>query len=472
MNGDQQQSKEVLLLKGKLNALSAILRLGHEAFEKNDLTNWAGHVVNNSVLALPYSRSALVDMRGIQPKIIAVSGQPDVKHNSEYCQELLALASPFAKISKVTAVDRETLSALNPEPEALTALDYLMKTSEATYIVPIAEPGMKENEENGNFLWIIEFNQKEQAAVASAVLSLLRQHYNESLYYILNRRRTPMVKRWIDRRTWMRPSRILVMLLVLFAIASVAVWIRQTVSSEFEIIPEKEIISYSLLDGVIATCHFKSGDIVKTGDVILEFNTEERVFNLNSAKNEYNRISAQFDLIQMQSFQDATKRGQVKLLELQKNKAAIDIQRNQWYLDRSIVRAEADGILDIGDANKLEGKAVRAGEKLFEILETKSLIAQISLDERNASVLGPNCKVGLYLHTRPGTPLGGTISAVSPKPILTEKNVYCYMIRVSLPDSNKQNLICGMRGVARVSGSRVSLGYYLFRHLVLWYRQL
>jgi multidrug efflux pump subunit AcrA (membrane-fusion protein) len=348
----------------------------------------------------------------------------------------------------------------------------MMKTSEATYLVPIAEPGVKADEENGNFIWVIEFSQKEQAAVASAVLSLLRQHYNESLYFILNRRRTPMVKRWIDRRTWMRPSRILVMLLVLFAISTVAVRMRQTVSSEFEIIPEKEIISYSLFDGVIATCHFKSGDIVKAGDIILEFNTEERIFNLNSARNEYNRISAQFDLIQMQSFQETAKRGQVKLLELQKNKAAIDIQRNQWYLDRSIVRAEADGILDIGDANKLEGKAVRAGEKLFELLETKSLIAQISLDERNASVLGSDCRVALYLHTRPGTPLGGTVSAVSPKPVLTEKNIYCYMIRVSLPGGKNQNLICGMRGIARVSGSKVSFGYYLFRHMVLWYRQL
>ena len=472
MNNDQQQAKEVLLLKGKLNALSAILRLGHEAFEKNDLTGWAGHVVNNSVLALQYSRSALVDMRGLQPKIVAVSGQPDVKHNSEYCQELISLVRPFAKISKVTLVDKETLSSANPDPDTVAALDYMMKTSEATYLVPIAEPGTKDEEENGNFLWVMEFSQKEQAAVASAVLSLLRQHYNESLYYILNRRRTPMVKQWMDRRTWTRPSRILVILLIVFAIASVAVRMRQTVSSEFEIIPEKEIIAYSLFDGVIATCHFKSGDTVKNGDIILEFNTEERIFNLNSARNEYNRISAQFDLIQMQSFQEAAKRGQVKLLELQKNKAIIEIRRNQWYLDRSIVRAEADGILDIGDANKLEGKAVRAGEKLFEILETKSLIAQISLDERNASVLGPDCRVALYLHTRPGTPLGGTVSAVSPKPVLTEKNVYCYLIRVSFPDSKKQNLICGMRGIARVSGSKVSLGYYLFRHLILWYRQL
>jgi len=211
---------------------------------------------------------------------------------------------------------------------------------------------------------------------------------------------------------------------------------------------------------------------VKTGNVILDFDTDERVFNLNNARNEFNKTSAQYDLIQRQSFQEVAKRGQVKLLELQKEKSSIDIKRNQWYIDRSKVSAESDGILDIGDADKLEGKAVRPGERLFEILETKSLVAQISLDERNASVLGSDCTVALYLHARPESTLKGEIISVSPKPILTETKKYCYLIRVRLTGDKQQNLICGMRGIARVSGKKVSFGYYLFRHMVLWYRQL
>ncbi len=472
MNGTaDQQQKEALLLKGKLNALSAIIRLGHEAFEKQDLIQWAGHVVNNSVLAIQYSRSAIIDLRGLQPKIISVSGQADVNSNSEYCLELISLARPFSKIAKITSIDQEALSAAGAGPEAVASLAYMLKTCEAIYAVPLTVPGSK-SEEYGNLLWIIDFAQKEQASVAPAILSLLKEHYGESLFFIMNKHRTPMVKRFMDRREWFRPSRILLIFFILFLISSVAVRLRQTVSADFEIAPEKEIIAYSPFEGRIATCHFKSGEIVKAGDVVLDFDTEERVFNLNSARNEFNKTSAQFDLIQRQSFQDVTKRGQVKLLELQKEKSAIDIKRNQWYLDRSAVRAETDGVLDIGEADKLEGKAVRPGEKLFEVLETKSLIALISLDERNASVIGPDCKVALYLHARPESTLNGTVISISPKPILTETKKYCYMIRVKLDDKNQQNLICGMRGIARVSGKRVSLGYYLFRHMVLWYRQL
>jgi hypothetical protein len=472
MSNGEQQSREILFLKGKLNALSAIIRVGHEAFAKNDLLHWAAHVVNNSIIAIPYSRSALVDMRGI-PRIIAVSGQPEVKRDSEYCQELPALVAPFSKISKITPLDSETLASCKAGKDAFEALEYLMKTSIGVYLVPISECGLRDAE-SCSLIWVVEFAQKEQAAVAPAILSLLREHYCESLQYILNRRNLPIMRRLMERRAWFRPSRILIVLLILFCVSAVVIRMRLTVSADFELIPEKEIIAYSPFDGVLSKCHYKSGDHVKKGDIVLHFDTEERSFNLNNARNEYNRSSETFELICRQSFRDADKRGQVKLLELQRDKSAIEVARYKWYLERSAVRAEGSGILDIGgDISQLEGKAVRPGEKLFEILDTENLIAEVSLDERNASVLVPGFLVTLYLHARPGTSIRGEILTVTPKPVLTERGTYCYLIRVGLKDGgNAGDLICGMRGVARVSGPRVSLGYYLFRHIILWYRKL
>jgi hypothetical protein len=159
------------------------------------------------------------------------------------------------------------------------------------------------------------------------------------------------------------------------------------------------------------------------------------------------------------------------MLELQKEKAEITIKRNNWFMEKSVIRAKQSGVLDIGDKDKLEGKAVRAGEKLFEILSTEGLIALVYLNEQTASVLGKDCKVTLYLHTMPEMPLIGQIESISPKPVITEKKTYCYLIRIKL-DTTKANLICGMRGVARISGPRVSFGYYLFRNIVLWWRRL
>ncbi|MFA7231599.1 MAG: efflux RND transporter periplasmic adaptor subunit [Victivallaceae bacterium] len=461
-------AKEVMNLKGKVNALSALLRLGHEAFDKQNFQQWSSHVVNNSVLAVHYSRSTLVDMRSGSPKIIAITGQPSVNSNSEFSNYIVSLTRPLTGINKITPLDKALLEQKNVKSDCFEALEYVERTSERIILVPLIPAGGSEDD---CLLWIVEFEDKTNAAVAPALLALLSQHYNESLFYILYDRKKRSISNVINRKKMLSPSRVLVALALLFLIAMVVIPVRQNVAAEFEIIPNKENFSYAPFEGIVEKCYFKSGDFVKKDEIILKYDTEERQFNLASTRNAFNKISAQLDMVKQQSFKDISKRGQVRLLELQKEKAAIDIERDEWYLRRSLVKSETSGVLDIGDADKLEGKAVRPGEKLFEVLATDNLIALISVDERNASVLNKNCQATLYLHTRPEMPLTGDIISISPKPVLTERKLYCYLIRLKL-DSRQKELICGMRGIARISGAKVSLGYYLFRNLVLWWRKV
>jgi hypothetical protein len=61
--------------------------------------------------------------------------------------------------------------------------------------------------------------------------------------------------------------------------------------------------------------------------------------------------------------------------------------------------------------------------------------------------------------------------SVSPKPVLTEKKVFCYLIRLKMLNY-PAGIICGQRGIARISGPRIRLGYYLFRNIVLWWRRV
>ena len=91
-------SSELQVLRGKLNALSAVIRLGHEAYDKEELADWAGHVVNNSVLLLPYYRSALIDLRGGALRLTAVTGQAAVNANTEYARDVLALTRKFRRL--------------------------------------------------------------------------------------------------------------------------------------------------------------------------------------------------------------------------------------------------------------------------------------------------------------------------------------------------------------------------------------
>ncbi len=468
MPEEKDSQKELLKARGKLNALSAVLRLGHESFEKKGLLQWATHVVNNSVLAVPFSRSALLDFRGLSAKILAISNQPEINHNSEYAINLMYLGRSLKNLSRAVVIDQEFLKNQEAEQRSFDALDYFLSTSKALMAMPIIPPDANEE----LLVWVVEFENKRSAAAASALLPLLCRHYSESLQYALSNRKKTVFNSLVNKRSFFKPSRIILGLLFIFVICLFTVKVRENIASEAEIIPEVEHIYYAPFDGIIDNCFDnKSGMFVEKGKLVLKYDNEELAFKLLSTQNEYNKIKAKLDLIQNESFNDISKRGQVKLLTLQKERAAIDIARSRWQLKRSEMKAEISGNLDIGDADKLAGCAVRAGEKLFEIVSTKNLIALVYLNESNASVLSKDSIVTLYLHNSPETAIKCEVKRISPKPVLTEKRVFCYLIRLKMLNY-PADIICGQRGIARISGPRIRLGYYLFRNIVLWWRRV
>ncbi len=477
-NAKADPGRELAAAKGKINALSAVLRLGHEAFQKTTLAEWSAQVVNNSVLLLPYNRSELIDLRGSKPKLLAVSGLSEVKNDTEFAQSWRELARYFAKQEKPVILTEALLDSQDAPAAVREAFVSVGEQAAAIVLVPLRLPQALPG--SNLMLWAVELGEVETANAAVALLSLLSEHYNESLHYLLTAHRHTALASALDRKRWFRPSRLFFLALFVFIIACFVVRVPLQVSSEFEIVPAKDAVVYSPFDGIIGNCNFRSGDTVKAGDVVLQFNTEERNFNLIAARSEYDRTGALLDLTQRQAFTDPAKRSQVRLLDLQRRRTGVELDRNRWFIERSTLRATADGTLEIGDATKLEGKAVRAGERLFEVLRTDQLDALIALDERNASVLtgdgsaevgGMPVEITLYLHARPEVPITAKIVSVSPRPILTERKLYCYMIRVEPANTEKLELRDGMRGIAKISGETVSLGYYLFRNLILRYRQ-
>lgn len=99
------------------------------------------------------------------------------------------------------------------------------------------------------------------------------------------------------------------------------------------------------------------------------------------------------------------------------------------------------------------------------------MIAEIPVNERDASILRQAPRLTLFLHTAPENAIPAEIEEISRYPELTEQKTYCYKVRARLP-KQMDDLRYGMRGVARLSGGDVSLGYRLFKSMVLYFRGL
>ncbi len=463
-------SREQRNLKGKVNALSGILRLGHESFEKTNLEQLASHIVNNSRLVAGYDRATLVDMRGKWPRLTAVAGQAEVNNNSEFTQNLTNLLQPFKDLKDVTTVSNEILDELSAKKGSYEAFTYFESYSDTIVLIPLRSK--TDRKDNGLFIWVVEFFERYDKNVAG-LLPLLAQHYNESLWYILKPERRALSALISGSKEKFSKPKLLLAIAIIVPLLLLSIPIKQNIAADFEIIPKRENFYYAPYDGVIAQSNLPRGSKVKPGDPIIVYDTEELLFRLADAQKSYDEISAELETVQRQSFNDIRLRGKVLLLELKKDKAEIQVRKNRWLLSQSIVKSDHEGILDIGERNELNGRAVRSGEKLFEVLSTSDLMAEVMLKEGNASVLNDQkqLSITLYLHNRPEMPINGKIVSISPKPILMENKSYCYLIKFELAEK-QPGIICGMRGIARVSGGKVTLAYYLFRNVVLWWRKV
>ena len=455
------------LEKQKANALSSVLRLGHEAFQKKNLDAVNTHILNNSKLVLNYDRACLIDMHSDSPRITAIMGQSQVNNNSEYCINIKLLLKAFPKLDKIILITKEILDENKASSTALKAFENLSEFSKNIIIVPMTPPEAEESTDE-LYIWVVEYAEfaKKQEL---HLLSLLSHHYREAIWYNTKRNETKF-KAIIRKRKVFAFRNIFAAIFILFFI-SLFFRIHQNVASSFELVPTQESVRYAPYSGVISEALYKNGVEVKKGDLIIKYDTKELSYQLSSAVNAAEEIQAELNLAKQRSFSDEEELDKVKLLELKHNKFLIDIDRLNWYLSRSDLVAEDTGTLIVDDNEKWSGKSVTAGEKLYEIVNDKNIIAKVMLDESDAAVLGENTKINLFLFSQPEKPVHGEIFSVSPKPLLNETGQFCYNIKMKL-NKIQPSYIFGMRGIARVQGNKVSFGYYLFKSMVLWWRRV
>lgn len=245
----------------------------------------------------------------------------------------------------------------------------------------------------------------------------------------------------------------------------------ESTNAEFTLKAPEITSGYAWFEGPVARCYLQDGSLVKKGDLIAEYDTNQLNYRLTAAESQVNEIKAELELEGRTAFTERERLGTVKLLEPKLQSALVNVREAQWYLGKSRFLSPADGILVLKDgrAELLTGKVVHAGEKIFDIYGGEGMVAEIPLNERDSSILRQSPTATLFLHTAPERPIPVKILEISPYPELTEQRTYCYIVRAELPE-NMTDLRYGMRGIAKISGEKVFLGYHLFKSVVLYFR--
>lgn len=444
-------------LMGRLKAFAFILKFGHDLFASENFSEAAGSAVNDSCSILNFKSSALFEKNAGHVQLLSQYGAVIPNPHSH----LAVVQKEFLEREKLS----DEITFFGPEAD----LPEEMKHNETVWLVMMLPPPKRIAETASRFIWLLGY-EKDCPPFAKNTAKLLSVSISEALYFhrICKNEKWEKVERharksWI----WLIVGIILTAILIFYKVP-------ESINAEFTLKAEETTAAYAWFDGPISRCLRQNGDWVKKGEVIAEYEKDQLTYRLKMAQSALRESEAELAVEEQNAFSDASKLGQVKLLRARCDSQKIAAEEAKWYLDHAKLRAPAEGILSLtdGHAEMLTGKAVRTGDKLFEIFGGDGITAEIMVNEKDASVLQQKgMRIELYLYNAPEQVLPVDILEISHYPELTDQKIYCYKILVRLKEK-KPILRLGMRGVAKIYGSPVRLGYYLFKNAVLYFRGL
>ncbi|HPY74730.1 MAG: efflux RND transporter periplasmic adaptor subunit [Planctomycetes bacterium] len=442
-------------ITARMRSFLVILKYGHDLFDAETFSDAALLAVNNAFNLMNFKNSSLIEIIDGKAKVISQYGQVNV--------------NPYSRLAVQQAKYCETLK-LDSEPLIVTKESGLPKElaeENNVYCFLKLTPPKNLQKPYFTFVWLLEYEETFPNYLSN-ILRLLATSMSEALHYHKLCKKSRF-------HIHIRFKKFLFWLLVLASIVSIMfAYVPEGASAEFTLKAPEITSVYALFDGPIATCLKQDGEAVKKGDLIAQYNTSQLEYRLSIMQSAYIEIKTELELEEHNAFTDQSRLGRAKLLEAKLQTAKVNVEEAQWYLTHSNLYAPADGILALvdGRAEQLSGKAVRTGDKLYEIYGGKGMIAEIPVNEQDSSVIRDKIEITLFLHTAPEIPIPVKIIEIAEYPELTEQRTYCYKIRAQLPEEIIHGLRYGMRGIAKIKGEPVRLGYFLFKSVVLYFRRI
>jgi membrane fusion protein (multidrug efflux system) len=198
------------------------------------------------------------------------------------------------------------------------------------------------------------------------------------------------------------------------------------------------------ISGLVREIHFKSGQDVKKGDILVELNADSDKAQLASlqaaaelAATVLKRDKAQFDA---QAIAQATVDSDAADL---KSKRALAAQQ-QAIIDKKTIRAPFSGKLGITTVNP--GQYINPGDKIVTLQTIDPIYVDFNLPQKQIGALRVGQLVNVTSDGFAGVTFPGFITAISPKVDTTTRNV---VVEATLANPKRQ-LLPGMFANASV----------------------
>ena len=268
-------------------------------------------------------------------------------------------------------------------------------------------------------------------------------------------------KNFTGKRSW---------IIILSIIFILVIPIKITSTAPVEVVPNNPRLITAPFDGVVKNIIVNNNDKINSGDLLIQIEDTDLKNSFNLAKQSLQVAEKQ--LLRSRQFSFSNNEEKAKLAELM---AQVDLKKAEVTstserLKNSKIYADKDGIAIVNKKNNWQGRPVSVGEKIITIANPEKVEFLIWLPVKDSLIIKENTDVKVFLDINPIKPLKGKLKRASYQSSLSPEEVLSYQISASFESEEIPRI--GLRGTAKIYGSRVTLFYYLFRKPITFVRQL
>jgi multidrug resistance efflux pump len=253
------------------------------------------------------------------------------------------------------------------------------------------------------------------------------------------------------------------LMVAIAAMVALGVPVPMTALAPAEIVAATPFVVAAPIDAVVDEIAIEPGAAVRKGDVLVRFSDTVLRNRLAVAEREVAVAEARVKQATLLAFSDAKARHELGIAaaELDLKRAERDYAAD--LMQRSVLRAERDGLAVYADRKSLIGRPVSTGERIMEIADTAHVEVRIDLAAPDAAALEAQSPVKLFLDVDPLRPWSGAVTRSDYRARPSDADVLSFRTFATLERSTRELPRIGLRGTAQVYGASTPLGLYLFR---------
>mgnify|MGYP001187205592 CR=1 FL=1 len=279
---------------------------------------------------------------------------------------------------------------------------------------------------------------------------------------------------WLGKRLWRRfrkrvesflgyrhtGLKVTCLFIIMCFILSFIIRVDHNVKAPFVLRSEATVVLTSPVAGYIEGVHFKVGDIVKKGDLLVSL--DQREILMKRAQSIADRASQTNDV---RRYEAEGKLTDMRLAQLSVKKAEAQIKLLDYQLDKALIESPFDGVVVEGDLSDRLSSPVKPGEPLIRVTQLTDTYGELQVDERDVHFIKNGLSGKLAYTSNPKNFYDVRIDKYEPVAVIQEQGTF-FRVRASITNATETWWKPGMSGICKVYIGKRSVAWVFLHRTV------